>query len=125
MDYPATETVSSSNLSGLRTHTPNFATVGQISPDDVEIIHSLGFRTIISNRPDFEGGELQPTSKEIEQEAHSQGLNFYYLPVSPVDMTDEDAQELKGLLNLAPGPVLAYCLSGSRSTQLFLLSQLV
>lgn len=43
----------------------DFSTAPQISVDDVPEIAKLGFKTIINNRPDYEGGESQPTSAQL------------------------------------------------------------
>ena len=38
-----------------------FASAGQITPDDLAAIAAAGYRSIICNRPDGEGGPDQPT----------------------------------------------------------------
>ncbi|WP_394808920.1 beta-lactamase hydrolase domain-containing protein [Nitrosomonas sp.] len=42
---------------------------GQISIDDITEIAAAGYRSIICNRPDYEGGENQPGSEELEATA--------------------------------------------------------
>ena len=38
---------------------------GQISLDDLPEIAASGYKSIICNRPDLEGGESQPTSEQL------------------------------------------------------------
>ncbi len=94
----------------------------QISPDDVKAIAEAGFRAIICNRPDGEGAD-QPTFEEIEAVAHAAGLETKYLPIVAGKVRDEDADEFGDALDSLPGPVLAYCRTGTRSTTLWSLSQ--
>lgn len=42
---------------------------GQITVDDVAVLARQGYRSIINNRPDGEGGPSQPTSAQIEAAA--------------------------------------------------------
>lgn len=39
---------------------------GQIRVDDIVEIAAAGYKSIICNRPDYEGGENQPSSEELE-----------------------------------------------------------
>ena len=103
-------------------HTPQFATTGQIDAADVAAIAAAGFRTIVCNRPDGEGGPDQPTSAAVAEAAQAHGLAFAYLPVVPGMITPADGAALAKLLSDLPGPVLAYCRSGSRSTSLYQLA---
>ena len=81
-----------------------------------------GYKSIINNRPDGEGGAEQPTSVEIERAAEAAGLQYAYLPVISGQITAEQAQQMAKLLETMPGPVLAFCRSGARSTNLYLLA---
>ena len=62
-------------------HTPNFSTAGQITSENISEIAGLGYRTIIGNRPDLEGGSEQPMQADIEKAALAVGLHFAYLSV--------------------------------------------
>lgn len=90
----------------------------QIAPDDVAAIAAQGFRAVICNRPDGEG-EGQPAFAEIAAAARAAGLEAHYIPVVPGKMGEEDVAAFGDALRAAPGPVLAYCKSGARSTALF------
>ena len=50
-------------------HTDQFGTLGQITPDDVAQIARQGYKSIINNRPDGEGGPDQPKNADIQAEA--------------------------------------------------------
>ncbi len=102
--------------------TETLSVAGQIHVDDLAAIAQAGFRTLICNRPDGEGSD-QPTFPEIERAARDHGLEAIYLPVTSGKVTDEDAQAFKAALDRVPGPVFAYCRSGTRSTTLWALSQ--
>ena len=88
------------------------------------LVHALqGFKTIINNRPDGEGGGAQPTSPEMERAATVAGLHYVYLPVVSGSITPEQVQAMHKVLITAPKPTLAFCRSGARSAQLFGLAQ--
>ncbi len=106
-------------------HTDQFGTLGQITADDVAEIARQGYKSIINNRPDGEAGPQQPLNAEIEMAAKALGLNYAYLPVVSGQITLEQAQEMARLLEDMPGPILAFCRSGARSTNLYMLAQQV
>lgn len=94
----------------------------QITPDDVAEIARLGFRSILCNRPDGEGPD-QPTFDEVEDAAEKAGLTCQYMPVISGKVTDEDADAFGKALMELPGPVFAYCRTGTRSATLWSLAQ--
>jgi uncharacterized protein (TIGR01244 family) len=49
-------------------------------------------------------------------------LHYAYLPVVPGAMTPAEVQEMNRLLKTMPGPILAFCRSGARSTNLYQLA---
>jgi uncharacterized protein (TIGR01244 family) len=99
--------------------TPNFAVSPQIAIEDVPEIAAAGFKSIIINRPDFEGGPEQPASADVIAAATAAGVRAEYLPVISGAMTREDVVQFAALLKELPAPVLAYCRSGTRSTNLY------
>ena len=100
-------------------HTSLFGTLGQIDPSHLAHIAQEGYKSVINNRPDGEGGPDQPTSDEIQAEAERLGLNYAYLPVVASAITHAQVVEMARLLKTMPGPVLAFCRSGARSTNLY------
>ncbi|MDB4111813.1 bifunctional protein tyrosine phosphatase family protein/NAD(P)/FAD-dependent oxidoreductase [Yoonia sp.] len=102
--------------------TPEISVAPQITPADMKAIKDQGFRAIICNRPDGEGAD-QPTFKEIEAEATKHGLDAAYLPIVAGKVGDDDADCFADLMTELPGPVLAYCRTGTRSAILWSLTQ--
>ncbi len=94
----------------------------QIAIGDLQALADQGYRSIICNRPDGEGAD-QPTFEEIEAAARPLGLEARYLPVESGRVSDEDAEAFKAALRELPGPILAYCRSGTRSATLWSLAQ--
>ncbi len=103
-------------------HTDKFGTAPQLGPSDMPEIAAMGFKTVINNRPDGEGGADQPSSAEIEAAAKAAGLNYDYLPVISGQITEPQARKFAELLAIRPGPVLAFCRSGARSQHLYRLA---
>ncbi|MBE7527380.1 MAG: TIGR01244 family phosphatase [Burkholderiales bacterium] len=97
----------------------NIAVSGQISVNDVAAIAAAGYKSIICNRPDGEGGENQPPSTELENAARAAGLQFAYLPVEVGQVSDEKSTAFHQLMATLPGPVLAFCNSGNRARALY------
>lgn len=102
---------------------PDFAVAPQLLAEDFAWVSAQGFKTLINNRPDGEGGGAQPASRVLEVAAHAAGLHYVYLPVVSGAITAEQVQALHDVLAAAPRPMLAFCRSGARSAQLFGLAQ--
>lgn len=107
----------------IRPINSHFAVVGQLAVSDLAAVAALGFKTVINNRPDLEGGPDQPTSAAMQAAAQAAGLAYVYLPVVSGAYTPEQIQAMRDALDQAAQPVLAFCRSGARSTQLFMLAQ--
>jgi len=103
----------------LTSHSKDFSTTGQLAPEDLNEAATLGFRSIICNRPDHEDAADQPASANIQTQAKRLGLEFAYLPIQPNAITDADVQRFVRLLDSLPAPVLAFCRTGNRSAQLY------
>jgi sulfide:quinone oxidoreductase len=76
----------------------------------------------MSNRPDGEEPG-QPTAAEVEAAARAAGLEFRWLPVVMPTLSQDDARAFGVALDEMPGPTLAFCRTGTRSTVLWALSQ--
>jgi len=103
-------------------HNDVFGTTGQIDPSQLEDILAQGYKSVINNRPDFEGGPSQPLNEEIEAKAKSLGLQYVYLPVVSGAITPDQVIEMARLLKTLPNPILAFCRSGARSSNLYQLA---
>jgi len=106
----------------FRKITDDIAVSPQIAAADVKAIADAGYRSIICNRPDGEGAD-QPTFHEIAAAAEAAGLKAVHQPVVSGKVTDDTAAEFGKLLKELPGPVFAYCRTGTRSATLWSLSQ--
>jgi uncharacterized protein (TIGR01244 family) len=100
-------------MTDFRTVTPAFAVSPQISLDEVAAAAAQGFTLIINNRPDGEAPG-QPTSAQVEAAARAAGVQYLYAPVvgRPGPAQVEAVREA---VAAAPGKVLAFCRSGTRS----------
>jgi len=94
----------------------------QITAADLPGIAAAGYRAIICNRPDGEGADQQ-TFDEIDAAAREAGLVARYLPVVSGKVQDGDAEAFGTAMRELPGPVFAYCRTGTRSATLWSLSQ--
>lgn len=104
-------------------HSSEFSTTAQIQPEDVAEIAQLGFKTIINNRPDFEGGAEQPTSEQIRLAAEKLGLIYVHIPVIPNQIQPNQIADFSSAFALAAKPVLGFCRTGNRAGSLFKLAQ--
>lgn len=98
---------------------PGFYVAPQLAAGDMAQAKAAGFRSVINNRPDFEGGTQQPTSIELKAAAEAEGLVYHHLPVAPSGHADGDARRMAELVRSSPGPVLAFCRTGARSEALY------
>ncbi|MDO9271748.1 MAG: TIGR01244 family sulfur transferase [Rugosibacter sp.] len=94
-------------------------TAPQLSPDAMVSVAQAGFKAVLNNRPDFEGGADQPVSADIEAAAKAVGLQYAYLPVKGGYQSPEEIAQCAVLLKALPRPLLMFCRSGARSTQLY------
>jgi uncharacterized protein (TIGR01244 family) len=84
---------------------------------------AAGFKSVINNRPDFEGGTDQPVTASIEAAAVAAGLVYAYLPVNPAVQTPQEVAQFRELLATLPTPILAFCRTGTRCGKLFAAAQ--
>lgn len=98
------------------------AVAPQITPDDFAAIAAAGYRTVINNRPDGEEpGQLSAaTGATLAAEA---GLSYVHIPVNMQTLTPDAIAAFATALQEQPGPILAHCKSGTRSTLMWALSQ--
>jgi sulfide:quinone oxidoreductase len=92
----------------------------QIEPDDVAEAAARGFRSVINNRPDGEQ-DGQPAGASIEAAAQRAGLAYRHIPVVSGQLQDTQVQAFASALEALPGPVLAFCRSGTRCASLWVL----
>lgn len=107
----------------IRPLTENFAVAPQLGPQDMAAVAEAGYKSVIINRPDFEAGADQPTAADVSAAAEAAGLAVVYQPVVGSAMTMADVARFAELLETLPAPVLAYCRTGTRCTNLFAAAQ--
>jgi uncharacterized protein (TIGR01244 family) len=95
----------------------------QLTPEAMAAAAEAGFKAVINNRPDMEGGPDQPTNAAIEAAAKAAGLEYAYLPVNGGYQSPEEIARCAELLKSLPRPLLMFCRSGARSTKLFMQAQ--
>ncbi len=94
----------------------------QITPAQVAEAAKQGFTFIINNRPEHEEPG-QPTADEIEAAATAAGLGYRAIPILPGRFGEAEVVAMAEALAAAPGPVLAFCRSGTRSTLVWALAR--
>jgi len=104
-------------------HSDDFFTTSQINLDDIPKILNLGFKTIINNRPDYEGGESQPTSAQLKIAAEQNGLAYFHIPVIPNNIQPAQVLAFSASLASAAKPILGFCKTGNRAGSIFKLAQ--
>lgn len=107
------------NSPAIQQLSPDVCVAGQLHPSAMAELAQNGFKSVINNRPDFEGGPEQPTSAAIEAAAKAAGLQYAFLPVIPGMQSPQDVARMAQLLAELPKPILAFCRSGTRSGNLY------
>jgi uncharacterized protein (TIGR01244 family) len=97
----------------------NFSSSPQIDVDDLAEIKAAGFKSVICNRPDDEDGGAHADHALLESTAKTLGLEFFYLPVVPGQMSEAHVSQFKIAMETLPGPVLGYCRLGMRAKTLY------
>ena len=93
----------------------------QLDPAQLADAAAQGFTAVVNNRPDGEASD-QPSDEAMRAAAAAAGLRYASIPIdqSGFDMTQIDA--MVDVLE-AGGRVLAFCRSGTRSTNLWALAE--
>jgi sulfide:quinone oxidoreductase len=104
-----------------KTLADGISVAAQIRPEDLGTL-AASFRTIVNNRPDDEETG-QPRSAEIEAEARRVGLQYAFIPIAPGQLNEQAIIGFSEVLSNAPTPILAFCRTGTRSTNLWALTQ--
>ncbi|MEE9331693.1 MAG: TIGR01244 family sulfur transferase [Methylophilaceae bacterium] len=101
----------------------DFSTSPQITTEDVVELAELGFKTIINNRPDNEGGADQPISTQLQAAAEAAGLAYIHIPVIPNNIQPAQVDTFCAAYHAAEKPVLGFCRTGNRAGSIYKLSQ--
>jgi sulfide:quinone oxidoreductase len=98
--------------------TASVAAAPQLQPEDMAAVANAGYQVVINNRPDGEALD-QPTSAAMEAAAQAAGLEYHYYPLNAFNYPGDDLAAMRALFD-GDRPVLAFCRSGTRSTNLWI-----
>lgn len=94
----------------------------QLQPADLAAVRARGFRSIVCNRPDQEESGQIPF-EAVAKAAAELGLVARHQPVVPGQIGPADVADFQRALAELPGPVLAYCRTGTRCAILWARAQ--
>ncbi len=97
-----------------------FYVAAQLQPDDFAEAKALGIKTVINNRPDGEATDQLPDAL-ARAEAELAGLAYRFVPVVSGGIFPDHVAQFAEAVDASEGPILAYCRSGTRSTNLWAL----
>ena len=105
----------------IRPLSDSYAVSPQIAPEDMPAIAEAGYRVVICNRPD---GENPPplAAERLRAAAEAAGLTFVENAFNAMTMGPDNVRAQAEAMAAAPGPVLAYCASGNRSSVVWALA---
>ena len=103
--------------------TQTMSVAGQISPQDLTEAAAQGFVAVVNNRPDGEAGN-QPSGETMRAAALAAGLRYDAIPIDQTGFPAAKIEAMAAVLDTAgEGRVLAWCRSGTRSTNLWALAE--
>ena len=102
--------------------TESLSVAAQITPQDIGGLAAQGFTTVVCNRPDGESPG-QAGMDEMEAACHEAEVLFIRYPVSVMNFPGADLEVLGALFDDPNQKVLAYCRSGTRCANLWILSR--
>ena len=104
--------------------TESLSVAAQITPLDIPNLVAQGFSVVVCNRPD---GEVpgQATMDEMEVACHAAELLFVRYPVDAMNFPGPDIEGLGALFDDPDQSVLAYCQTGTRCANLWVISRSV
>ena len=102
--------------------TESLSVAAQITPQDVPNLAAQGFTSVVCNRPD---GEVpgQATMDDMEAACNAAGLLFVRYPVDAMNFPGPDIEGLGALFDDPSQSVLAYCRTGTRCANLWVISR--
>ena len=102
----------------IRQINDEYSVAAQIKPEDVTAIKEMGFKSIVCHRPDHEAPD-QPDFALVAARAKELGIEIAHIPVGPMGVTADAVREMVDALDELPRPMLGYCRSGARSTNIY------
>ena len=102
--------------------TPDLSVMPQVSESDIAELSRLGFKSIISNRPDGESAD-QPAWTAIAATADRCGMQARHIPIVASQVDADDVAQFAAALRDLPTPIAAFCRTGTRAALLWALSK--
>lgn len=102
--------------------TESLSVAAQITPQDIGGLAAQGFTTVVCNRPDGESPG-QAGMDEMEAACRDADVLFIRYPVDALNFPGGDLEGLGALFDDPNQRVLAYCRSGTRCANLWILSR--
>lgn len=103
----------------IKTLDERVSATGQVNPADLAKLKDAGFSVVVNNRPDGEEAG-QPQTQDLADAAKQLGLDYYYIPVVPMEgLTRTALLQFGEILDSSDGKILAFCRSGARSSALW------
>jgi uncharacterized protein (TIGR01244 family) len=109
-------------MASIRRINDQISVAPQLDPADIVEAARAGFTTIVNNRPDEEEAG-QPEGAAIRAVAETLNLAYHAIPITHAGFSGPQVEAMRAVLAAAEGPVLAYCRSGTRSTNLWALAE--
>ena len=101
--------------------TDTVSVMGQVFPEEIATLKAEGFTTVMCNRPDHEDPG-QPTMHELAAACEEHGLRFVRYPLTMMNFPGDDVAGMAEEFEPENGKVLAYCRTGTRSANLWILT---
>jgi uncharacterized protein (TIGR01244 family) len=102
---------------------PSITAAGALTRDNIEALAAAGTKVIVNNRPDGEDpGQL--AADEARELCAARGIAYHHIPFVAATLTTADVDAFAAVLKNAPGPLVAHCRSGTRSTMIWALTRM-
>ena len=101
--------------------TDTVSVMGQVFPEEIAALKAEGFTTVMCNRPDHEDPG-QPTMDALAAACEEHGLRFVRYPLTMMNFPGDDVAGMAAEFEPETGKVLAYCRTGTRSANLWILT---
>jgi len=106
----------------FRTLTDIIYVAPQIDEGAIAEAAALGVTLVINNRPEGESGDQTP-GDVIAAAAKAAGLDYLAIPITHAGFSHPQITAMAEAVAGARGKILAYCRSGTRSTNLWALAE--
>jgi sulfide:quinone oxidoreductase len=101
---------------------PQVYVSGQLFEHDIRLAAKQGVRSIMNNRPDGEAMG-QPVSADLAKVAEELGMTYLHLPFDSRSITRQTVEDFAKARDELERPLLIFCRSGARSTQMWQMAE--